>query len=129
MSVAQKFTSDFRSSSTSLSAFWDSWSGGGHHSIRPEMSCWDLRRHGHSQPRSSADRAASGCPHRPHRATPRMASLAIGVIYLLVGVIGLFNIDFIQDLLFLNAADHVLHFGTGFLALAVGLGKLDNAMG
>ena len=58
----------------------------------------------------------------------RTTSLAIGVVYVLVGVIGLFNIDFINDLLFLNAADHVLHFGTGFLALAVGSGKLDAAM-
>ncbi len=61
-------------------------------------------------------------------ANARSSSLAIGVVYILVGVIGLFNLEFINDLLFLNAADHVLHFGTGFLALAVGLGKLDAAM-
>jgi hypothetical protein len=54
-------------------------------------------------------------------ANARMASMVIGAAYLLVGVIGLFNLDFVNDLLNINGADNVLHFVSGFAALAVGL--------
>ena len=54
-------------------------------------------------------------------ANARMASIVIGAAYLLVGVIGLFNLDFVNDLLNINGADNVLHFVSGFAALAVGL--------
>lgn len=54
-------------------------------------------------------------------ANARMASTVIGAAYLLVGVIGLFNLDFVNDLLNINGADNVLHFVSGFAALAVGL--------
>lgn len=57
----------------------------------------------------------------------KKVSLAVGAVYVLVGVIGLFNIEFINDLLFINLADNLLHLGTGALALAVGAGKLDEA--
>lgn len=55
----------------------------------------------------------------------KKASLAIGAVYLLVGVVGLLGIEVIDDLLFINLADNLLHLVTGGLALAVGLGKLD----
>ncbi|MGQ0679558.1 MAG: DUF4383 domain-containing protein [Actinomycetota bacterium] len=48
----------------------------------------------------------------------------IGVVYLLVGVVGLLGIDVINDLLFINTADNILHLATGALSLAVGTGKL-----
>ena len=54
----------------------------------------------------------------------RKTAFAIGAVYLLVGFIGLFSIDAVNDLLFINGADNVLHFATGALALAVGTGKL-----
>jgi len=60
-------------------------------------------------------------------ANARMTSTAIGAVYLLVGIIGLFNLGFINDLLFINGADNVLHLGTGALAVAVGSGKLATA--
>lgn len=49
----------------------------------------------------------------------RMTSLAIGVTYTLVGIIGVLNLDFINDLLAINLADNLLHFATGLLALVV----------
>lgn len=54
-------------------------------------------------------------------ATARQASIGIGALYIVVGIIGLFNLDFIDDLLNINAADNVLHFVSGFAALGVGL--------
>jgi hypothetical protein len=54
----------------------------------------------------------------------RKTALAIGAVYLLVGVIGLFGIDAVNNLLFINGADNVLHFATGALALAVGSGRV-----
>jgi hypothetical protein len=54
----------------------------------------------------------------------RKTALAIGAVYLLVGVIGLFGIGFVNDLLFINGADNVLHFATGALAVAVGSGRV-----
>lgn len=50
-----------------------------------------------------------------------MASLAIGATYVLVGIIGLLNLQFINDLLAINGADNGLHFVSGLAALGVGL--------
>jgi hypothetical protein len=57
----------------------------------------------------------------------RLTSTAIGAVYALVGLIGLFNLGLINDLLNINAADNLLHLTTGALALAVGSGKLVTA--
>jgi hypothetical protein len=54
-------------------------------------------------------------------ASARQASLGIGGLYVLVGIIGLLNLDFINDLLNINGADNVLHFVSGFAAIGVGL--------
>lgn len=51
----------------------------------------------------------------------RITALAIGVTYTLVGIIGVLNLDFVNDLLAINLADNLLHFATGILALVVGL--------
>ncbi|MEX2620161.1 MAG: DUF4383 domain-containing protein [Egibacteraceae bacterium] len=55
-------------------------------------------------------------------ATARMVNTAVGAAYVAVGVFGVAvpaasPVNFLA----LNVADHVLHFGTGALALAVGL--------
>lgn len=49
----------------------------------------------------------------------RITCIAIGVTYTLVGIVGLLNIAFIDDLLAINGADNGLHFATGILALVV----------
>lgn len=49
-----------------------------------------------------------------------MVSLVIGAVYTLVGIIGVLNLDFINELLNINLADNLLHFATGLLALGVG---------
>ena len=54
-------------------------------------------------------------------ANARMASIVIGATYLLVGIIGLLNLQFINDLLAINGADNGLHFVSGLAALGVGL--------
>lgn len=54
-------------------------------------------------------------------AMARQASIGIGAVYVLVGIIGLLNLDFINDLLNINAADNALHFVSGLAALGVGL--------
>ncbi|CAN5898221.1 hypothetical protein BH23ACT12_BH23ACT12_14500 [soil metagenome] len=53
-------------------------------------------------------------------ASARLVSLTIGAVYTLVGVIGVLNIALVNDLLNINLADNLLHFGTGLLALAIG---------
>ena len=53
-------------------------------------------------------------------ANARMAAMVIGAAYVLVGIIGLFGLDIVNDLLNINGADNVLHFVSGFAALAVG---------
>ncbi|HVL50734.1 MAG TPA: DUF4383 domain-containing protein [Actinomycetota bacterium] len=57
---------------------------------------------------------------RTHSASV-MASLVIGATYVLVGIIGLLNIQFVNDLLAINAPDNALHFVSGLAALGVGL--------
>ncbi len=59
-------------------------------------------------------------------ANARMASLLIGGTYVLVGIIGLLNVQFINDLLAINGADNGLHFASGIAALAVGLAGRRN---
>lgn len=49
------------------------------------------------------------------------ASIGIGALYILVGIIGLLNLEFINDLLNINGADNALHFVSGLAALGVGL--------
>ncbi|WP_136519167.1 MULTISPECIES: DUF4383 domain-containing protein [Cellulomonas] len=52
----------------------------------------------------------------------RSANLAVGAVYLLVGILGLFIIDTEANILALNGADNVLHFGTAIILLGVALG-------
>ncbi|MEX0789207.1 MAG: DUF4383 domain-containing protein [Actinomycetota bacterium] len=49
------------------------------------------------------------------------ASIGIGALYILVGIIGLLNLEFVNDLLNINGADNALHFVSGLAALGVGL--------
>jgi hypothetical protein len=56
-------------------------------------------------------------------ANARMVNLAIGAVYLLVGIIGLVNIAVVQTVLNINLADNLLHFATGGLALYFGLAR------
>ena len=58
---------------------------------------------------SSSDSAARGI------------SIAIGVVYLLVAVLGFMNLEFMVDLLAINTADNILHIATAALALYFGL--------
>lgn len=51
----------------------------------------------------------------------RSISIAIGVVYLLVAVLGFMNLDFMVDLLAVNTADNLLHIVTAALALYFGL--------
>lgn len=52
----------------------------------------------------------------------RTANSVIGTLYLALGIAGLFLIGTTVDILALNVADNVLHFGSAALLLAVGLG-------
>lgn len=54
-------------------------------------------------------------------ANARQASIGIGALYILVGIIGLLNLEFVNDLLNINGADNALHFVSGLAALGVGL--------
>ncbi|MCU1417041.1 MAG: hypothetical protein JWP32_1215 [Schumannella sp.] len=46
----------------------------------------------------------------------------IGAAYLLLGIVGLFIVGSAFNILAINGADNVLHFGSAVLLLAVGLG-------
>ncbi|MEV7973550.1 DUF4383 domain-containing protein [Cellulomonas sp. NPDC089187] len=52
----------------------------------------------------------------------KAANTAVGAVYLVVGIIGLFLVGSSANILALNGADNVLHFGSAILLLAVGLG-------
>lgn len=52
----------------------------------------------------------------------RSANVGVGAAYLLLGIIGLFLVDSPANILAINGADNVLHFGSAILLLAVGLG-------
>ncbi|MGQ0678388.1 MAG: DUF4383 domain-containing protein [Actinomycetota bacterium] len=57
-------------------------------------------------------------------ALARPVNIAIGVVYTLVGVVGVLNIAFVNSLLAINLPDNLLHFATGILALVFGfIGK------
>jgi hypothetical protein len=51
-------------------------------------------------------------------------NITVGAVYLLLGIVGLFiaNGNSPLNILALNSADNVLHFGTAVVLLAVGLG-------
>jgi hypothetical protein len=46
----------------------------------------------------------------------------VGTAYLLLGIVGLFIVGSAFNILAINGADNVLHFGSAVLLLAVGLG-------
>ena len=46
----------------------------------------------------------------------------VGTAYLLLGILGLFVVGSVFNVLAINGADNVLHFGSAVLLLAVGLG-------
>jgi len=52
----------------------------------------------------------------------KSANTAVGAVYLLVGVVGLFLVNSSANIIALNGADNVLHLGSAILLLAVGLG-------
>src|SRR4051812_33736505 len=54
-------------------------------------------------------------------AAARAANTAVGAVYLLVGVIGLFILDSSANILALNGADNGLHLVSGAVLLATGL--------
>jgi hypothetical protein len=53
-----------------------------------------------------------------------LANAGVGAVFLLLGIAGLFLVDNQYNLLALNVADNVLHFGSAAVLLAVGLGAL-----
>ncbi len=52
----------------------------------------------------------------------KSANTAVGAAYLLVGIVGLFLVGSSANIIALNGADIVLHFGSAILLFAVGLG-------
>lgn len=52
----------------------------------------------------------------------RGVNTAVGAVYLLVGVLGLFLVGSAANVLALNGADNVLHLASALLLLGVGLG-------
>ena len=51
----------------------------------------------------------------------RSVNVAVGAVYLLVGLLGLFLVGSAANILALNGADNVLHLGSALLLLGVGL--------
>ena len=52
----------------------------------------------------------------------RTTNTTIGAFYLILGIAGLFLVGSAFNILAINAADNVLHFGSAVILLAVGLG-------
>lgn len=52
----------------------------------------------------------------------KTVNAVIGAAYLLLGIVGLFVVGSAFNILAINGADNVLHFGSAALLLAVGLG-------
>jgi hypothetical protein len=52
----------------------------------------------------------------------KTVNTVIGAAYLLLGIVGLFIVGSAFNILAINGADNVLHFGSAVLLLAVGLG-------
>lgn len=53
-------------------------------------------------------------------AAARAVSIAIGIVYLLVAILGFMGLAFMVDLIFANTADNLLHLATAVLALFFG---------
>jgi len=51
----------------------------------------------------------------------KAVNVAVGAVYLLVGVVGLFLVGTAANIIALNGADNVLHLGSAILLLGVGL--------
>ena len=56
----------------------------------------------------------------------RTVNAAVGAVYLLVGIVGLFLLDSPLNIIALNGADNVLHLASAVLLLGVGL-SLDKS--
>ena len=52
----------------------------------------------------------------------KATNTTIGAAYLLLGIVGLFLVNSSANILAINGADNVLHFGSAAVLLAVGLG-------
>lgn len=52
----------------------------------------------------------------------KTVNAVVGAAYLLLGIVGLFVVGSAFNILAINGADNVLHFGSAALLLAVGLG-------
>jgi hypothetical protein len=52
----------------------------------------------------------------------KTVNTVVGTAYLLLGIVGLFIVGSAFNILAINGADNVLHFGSAVLLLAVGLG-------
>ena len=59
-------------------------------------------------------------------AAAKGSNTAVGAVYLLVGIIGLFVLDSSANILALNGADNVLHFASAIVLLGVGLSQDKN---
>src|SRR5687767_2900829 len=59
--------------------------------------------------------------------TAKTVSLAVGVAYLLVAVLGFVATDFLDDLIKINQADNFLHLVSGAVAVYFGTAGADNA--
>ncbi len=62
-------------------------------------------------------------------AAAKGSNILVGAVYGLVGLVGLFILDSDINILSLNAADNVLHFGSTALLLGVGLTQDKNVRG
>jgi hypothetical protein len=52
----------------------------------------------------------------------KSVNTTIGAAYLLLGIVGLFILNSAANILAINTADNVLHFGSAVILLGVGLG-------
>lgn len=62
-------------------------------------------------------------------AAAKGSNTAVGAVYLLVGILGLFLIGTSANILSLNGADNVLHFASAIVLLGVGLSQDKNVRG
>ena len=62
-------------------------------------------------------------------AAAKGSNTAVGAVYLLVGILGLFLIGTDANILALNGADNVLHFASAIVLLGVGLSQDKNVRG
>ena len=59
-------------------------------------------------------------------AAARSVNTAVGAVYLLVGIVGLFLLNSALNIIALNGADNVLHLASAVLLLGVGLSQDKN---